>query len=227
VSTNTQIGAAEKYHTLNTDPDSSHSFVLELTVGAQTVLEVGAATGYLSEAIAQRGSRVVSVEPDVDAARIAGGRGLDVRVGSVESAVQPGETFDCIVLADVIEHVLDADAFLTTVLRHLAPGGALVISIPNVAHYTNRWALMRGRFDYTKTGLLDYTHLRFYTRASLSELASRHNLEIVAERYSLGPQLSRPITNSVSWYRRRAARILPARLPGLFAFQFIWKLRRR
>jgi hypothetical protein len=62
----------------------------------------------------------------------------------------------------------------------LAPRGVMVLSVPNVAHWTTRWALARGRFDYTPTGLLDETHLRPYTAPSLARLLATHGLSIVA-----------------------------------------------
>jgi hypothetical protein len=80
--------------------------------------------------------------------------------------------FDVIVAADVLEHLKDPEAVLRRLRPFLAPGGYLVASIPNVTHGSVRLALLSGTFPYAETGLLDRTHLRFYDRASMSEMLS-------------------------------------------------------
>src|SRR5204862_595399 len=82
-----------------------------------------------------------------------------------------GRHFDVVVLADVLEHVLrPVDVLRTIVSRCLKEGGHLVLSIPNVAHGSVRLALLLGDFDRTDTGILDRTHLQFFTRRSLHAL---------------------------------------------------------
>jgi SAM-dependent methyltransferase len=94
------------------DPDHAHALVLALARGARRVLDVGAASGYLSEALMAQGSEVVAVEPDVRAAAAAAARGVQVRVGTVPAAVAAHEQFDCVLAADVVEHVVDGEQFL-------------------------------------------------------------------------------------------------------------------
>ena len=79
--------------------------------------------------------------------------------------------FDCVVLNDVIEHVPDPEALLRSLRPLLKPGGRLVASIPNVRYFFNVVDLaVHGRWDYTEEGILDRTHLRFFTRSSMIRL---------------------------------------------------------
>lgn len=213
-----------KYFGVHDDGDESHMLALGLISGARRVLEIGAATGYLSELMTARGSTVVAVELDATSAAIAASRGVDVRVGHLEDVVRKGETFDCVALIDVIEHVPDPKAFLASCLRYLTPGGTVVVSVPNVAHWSVRCELLSGRFDYTRTGLMDDTHLRFFTAASLERLLVGQGLTIVERKYSLG-LYAYPKWTSMEWQwqRRKLVRKGVARWPGLFAYQFVWK----
>jgi 2-polyprenyl-3-methyl-5-hydroxy-6-metoxy-1,4-benzoquinol methylase len=215
------------YTSLSSDPDESHMLALNLLAGAQRILEVGAATGYVTEAMQQGGATVVAVEIDPDAVEAARARGIEIRLGSVQDVVAPAERFDHVVLLDVIEHVPHPDALFEACLSHLAPGGSIVLSVPNVAHWSIRWLLLRGRFDYTRTGLLDETHVRLYTAASLERLLARHGLTIAARRHSLGLFNHRRISSPEwRWQLRKTLRWLADARPGLFAYQFVWKATR-
>jgi len=81
-----------------------------------------------------------------------------------------GAAFDGVVFKDVLEHVADPAALLRDARSLLRPGGRVIASIPNVAHWTVRLRLLFGHFDYTPTGLLDATHLRFFMEASVRAL---------------------------------------------------------
>src|SRR5688572_16060917 len=153
----------------------SHRLVLEEVPEGSRVLDVGCATGYLATALAERGCSVVGVEADPAAAAQARGRGVEVVEGDVEDpavlARLPADA-GAIVLADVLEHLRDPWSVLSELRGHLAPDGVVVASVPNIAHWTARRALARGRFPYAEHGLFDRTHLRFFTRASAHELAA-------------------------------------------------------
>jgi hypothetical protein len=96
-------------------------------------------------------------------------------------------------------------------------GGLVVLSVPNVAHWTGRRALLRGRFAYAEHGLFDRTHLRFFTRASARALAEGAGLRIVAERFAPAPL---PLQARV--HALRALEGLAARArPELFALQVV------
>lgn len=172
------------YHT-TVDPDApndSHALMLELIGPAPRVLDVGCATGYLAEALRSRGSTVSGIEFDPDAGRRALPFLEKLVVGDLDTLDLAQEfapaTFDVIVFGDVLEHLKDPLSALRRARSLLAPGGAVVISIPNVAHGSLRLALLQGRWEYHDTGLLDRTHIRFFTRSTL--LALLHDAGFVA-----------------------------------------------
>ena len=215
-----------KYTELGLNPDESHALVLQQVAGAPRVLEIGCATGYMSQELMARGSAVVAVEVNEQAAAIARARGIDVRVGSLEDALRPAEigSFDCVTFADVLEHVATPDTFLRNALTYLRPGGHVVVSIPNVAHWSVRFQLLRGNFDYTRTGLLDDTHLRLFTAASVERLLAEAGLHVVDRRYTIGLSCYGKVNHpDLWWQRQKVLRTLARRWPGMFAFQFVWK----
>jgi 2-polyprenyl-3-methyl-5-hydroxy-6-metoxy-1,4-benzoquinol methylase/uncharacterized coiled-coil protein SlyX len=156
------------------DRNNSHALTVELVGRDKSVLEVGTSTGYVSKVLVANGCRVVGIELDPAAARGAEEFCDRVVVGDVESLDLEGElgdeTFDVVLLGDVLEHLKDPRKALERVRPFLKPGGYVVASIPNVAHGSVRLALMQGRFRYRSLGLLDDTHLRFFTRESVEEL---------------------------------------------------------
>ena len=95
-------------------------------------------------------------------------------VGSIEEIDLPAtfkdERFDVVMFGDVLEHLLDPEAVLVKVVSLLNPDGYVVASIPNVAHASIVLNLMAGEFKYTDLGLLDKTHLRFFTRSSIETM---------------------------------------------------------
>src|SRR5262245_49400337 len=86
--------------------------------------------------------------------------------------------FAAIVYGDVLEHLVDPLGVLMGLNRFLSPEGAVVLSIPNVAHLWVRLSLLAGRFDYGDRGILDRTHLRYFTRRSFLEMLARADLEV-------------------------------------------------
>jgi SAM-dependent methyltransferase len=146
-------------------------------------------------------------------------------VGDVETMELPLEpaSFDVVLCGDVLEHLRDpwdALAFLATLLR---PGGTAVVSVPNVAHWTGRRALLRGRFPYAAHGLFDRTHLRFFTRASARELVEGAGLRVLRERFAPAPL---PLQARLPALRRLEC-VAARAWPELFALQFVLTAERR
>ncbi|HEX3623425.1 MAG TPA: methyltransferase domain-containing protein [Acidimicrobiales bacterium] len=154
--------------------NNSHTLMVELVGGDKRVLDVGCATGYLARALTERGCTVSGLEFDPEAAEEARPHLDRLVVGDVETLdladAFEGAQFDVVVFGDVLEHLRDPLAAIRKARRVLAPAGSIVASIPNVAHGSVRLALMAGRFDYQPLGLLDATHIRFFTRASIESL---------------------------------------------------------
>src|SRR3954464_3344667 len=164
-----------RYDKLDDSPGSTHNLVLGLVQPGSRVLEFGCATGYMSQALRDRlGATVVGVELDAESARLAEERADRVLVGDAEmldlEAELGTERFDAILFADVLEHLRDPAALLRRVRPFVAEGGVVVASIPNVAHAAVRLALLSGSFRYREQGLLDETHLRFFTREGIQDL---------------------------------------------------------
>jgi SAM-dependent methyltransferase len=146
--------------------------------GARTILDVGCGAGAFGAALkARRSDAVVTgVEIDPRAAEAARARLDRVLTGDALAALASlgDERFDTIVLNDVLEHVVDPEALLRDLAAHVAAGGCVVASIPNVREFFTVVDLaLRGRWEYTDEGILDRTHLRFFTRASLDGLFGR------------------------------------------------------
>ena len=164
----------DQYH-VSVDPhadNNPHSIALRMVGAGHHVLEVGCWSGHVTEHLVAAGNTVVGVEIDVDAAARNGFADrvhvvdLDiVRLSGIES-----DRFDVIVLGDVLEHLRDPAATLADLVGMLTDDGVLVVSIPNVAHIDVRLHLLSGHWDYQPAGLLDRTHLRWFTRATLRDL---------------------------------------------------------
>jgi GT2 family glycosyltransferase/2-polyprenyl-3-methyl-5-hydroxy-6-metoxy-1,4-benzoquinol methylase len=166
---------AGKYTEFDDVPGSTHNLVVELVPSGATVLEFGCATGYMSAVLRQRlGCRVTGIEIDAAAAELARAEAERVIVGDAEQLDYERELrdqrFDVVLFADVLEHLRDPASVLRRVRPLLTAGGTIVASIPNVAHGSVRMALLGGEFRYNAKGLLDDTHLRFFTRESVLEL---------------------------------------------------------
>lgn len=121
------------------------------------------------------------VEPQADAAALAQ-RALDrVLIGTFQDVYQqlPDRYFDCVICADVIEHMADEDRFLQTIKGKMTEGSSLVGSIPNVRYLSNLFRLVVLKdWKYTEAGILDRTHLRFFTERSLRRTFDRNRYRI-------------------------------------------------
>jgi len=145
-----------------------------------TVLEVGCGEGRFAASIPGV-IETWGIEPDPRAARLASTRLSHVLSTTFEQAkeVLPKKYFDVIVCNDVIEHMADHDRFLEDAKALLSAGGALVASIPNVRFYRNLFELIVARdWEYRDTGILDRTHLRFFTERSLRRTLAQHGYRI-------------------------------------------------
>ena len=100
----------------------------------------------------------------------------------------PDRLPDVLVLADVLEHCRQPEEVLQRLCRHyLQPGASVIISLPNVAHWYMRLSLLLGRFEYAERGLLDRTHLRFYTLKTASEVCRQAGLVVEEIRVTPTP----------------------------------------
>jgi O-antigen biosynthesis protein len=176
------------------DPDSennAHAFVLRYIGFNKSVLEVGCSTGYLTKIMVERGCDVVAIELDPQAAEQAEQWAERVVVGDIDEDhlwdEVKDEAFDVVVLADVLEHLRDPLHSLRQAVRKLKPSGYVVTSLPNVAHGDVRLALLQGEFPYRETGLLDRTHMHFFTLETARQLMRDAGLVVLDTRRAVIP----------------------------------------
>jgi 2-polyprenyl-3-methyl-5-hydroxy-6-metoxy-1,4-benzoquinol methylase len=160
-----------------------------------TVLDVGCGFATTSTQIRQRGNEVIGIETSPEAVEKARTRISDViqadlqKVDEVAARLK-GRRFDAIILADVLEHLPWPGGILRSYLQFLKDDGRVLISVPNVGLWSVRLSLLTGRFQYQDTGVLDRTHLRFFTKRSAREILDNAGLSVVKATYN--PGLIRP-----------------------------------
>lgn len=155
---------------------------------ARTVLDIGCSVGAVTAPLRSGGVEVTGIEADAGLATLARAALDRVVEADVEALVAgdaavEGGPFDCVVLADVLEHLVDPWSVVRWVERRLlAPGGAVVVSVPNIRHARTVGALVRGHWPYEDVGIFDRTHLRFFARRNLPELLDGTGLHITELR---------------------------------------------
>jgi 2-polyprenyl-3-methyl-5-hydroxy-6-metoxy-1,4-benzoquinol methylase len=156
------------------DLNSPHTLAALSVPPGAVVLDVGCGPGIVSRALAERGCRVYGIEIDSRKAAVARASCVEVVEADLETAslaaLFVGQRFDAILCLDVLEHLKNPVAVLTELRAMLAPGGAVLISVPNVTHGALRLELLQGRFGYRSSGLLDRGHLRFFDGRALADL---------------------------------------------------------
>jgi SAM-dependent methyltransferase len=148
--------------------------IANLLPDGATVLDIGAGSGILGRVLKRAGKHVIldGIEPNAFAIELARPFYRDVYQGYAQNHFQAIQAipYDYVVLADVIEHISDPEAFLVELLGSLPKSTKLLVSIPNIAFGGIRLALLNGTFDYVDSGLLERTHLRFFTLATAQKL---------------------------------------------------------
>jgi SAM-dependent methyltransferase len=225
-----KYAVTEKY-TYKASPNASHQQIIQLLDrDRQLVLDVGCGAGYLAEALAIRGNTVVGVD-----ARRADG--VEERVSRFiqvdldrDAIPWSGPRFSYVLLGDVLEHLREPERLLAQCQSLLADDGKLIVSVPNVAHWSVRLPLLFGRFPYAAKGILDRSHLRFFTMPS-----ARAELERAGFVIECAATTTAPLEELFPGRRTSVfARLLTAtqRLgnrwwPGLFAYQIVLRARKR
>ncbi|MFL6245585.1 MAG: class I SAM-dependent methyltransferase [Thermoanaerobaculia bacterium] len=150
---------------------SSHRILMKLirrwTPRGGTLLDLGAAGGELGSALRNHFDRTIGFEYNVDCVGQLGAHFDQVVITDLETVRALPSNVDAIVLADVLEHLRNPSAALQLVRRSLRDDGRVFISVPNIANITVRLGLLFGVFEYRDRGILDATHLRFYTKRTI------------------------------------------------------------
>ena len=141
--------------------------IVSLIEPGAVVLDIGAGNGLLGRVFDRLGKPVIidAIEPNAYAASLIPPCYREVSQGYLQDYFEEIQSrqYDYVVMADVIEHIPNPQPVLDGLLRHMAPNTKLLVSLPNVAFAGVRIALMSGQFNYTDSGILERTHLRFYT----------------------------------------------------------------
>ena len=206
---------------------NSHYWILKFlseTNGPLKILDVGTAEGYLGALLKENGHRVIGIERDELLAAKARTHYEYLHVSDIEQFDFPyRDEFDFILFADVLEHLRDPASVLSRSLKSLKPTGDIIISVPNVANIAVRLGLLFGRFDYKDRGILDRTHLRFFTLETLKKLLD----ECACRRRAIAPtpipiQLVLPSTDHRFFAPLHEIHYLLVRLwKRLFSYQFV------
>ena len=150
------------------------------------ILEVGCAAGAMGAALLAKGAREVVgldiFEPALAVARTRLSAAHRVDLDALPELPYPDGHFDLVTFADVLEHLRDPAQVLRHLERWIAPGGGILVSLPNVRHESVVLPLLvEGRWDYADSGILDRTHLRFFTRRGMEQLLQCAGYEIAGQ----------------------------------------------
>lgn len=201
----------ERLDPLNIDRQS-----VELIPKRAKVLEVGCATGFMGEYL-RREKRcfVVGIEKGIDELREAKKSLNQVIDGDVEEEITLAQIkgkFDVVLASAIIEHLKDPWSALKNWQKFLKKSGTLIITTSNIAHWSIRLQLLMGKFNYQEYGILDNTHLRFFTIETFKKLVTDCGYEI--EYFSIDP---------VGGGMPRISKAFSKFWPNLFAYQMLIK----
>jgi 2-polyprenyl-3-methyl-5-hydroxy-6-metoxy-1,4-benzoquinol methylase len=219
------------HYRLHRDPKSSHQQISQLLkhLKPALTLDVGAAQGFLGQLSQGTGLVIDAVEPEPRWAEAAKPFYRQVFASGIEEAHLADATYDAVVCADVLEHVVDPAAVLTQLQRVTKPGATFIISLPNVAHLAVRMMLLFGRFPQMQRGILDRTHLHFYTRSTAIDMLQAAGLR-VEKVFATGVPLDELWPsgegNWIFSLLMRLQHLAVRLLPRLFGFQWIFVARK-
>jgi predicted TPR repeat methyltransferase len=193
-------------------------------------MDLGAAGGELGSALRDEFDRTIGFEFNVDCVGQLCGRFDQVVIADLEKVKVLPSGLDAIVLADVLEHLRNPSRALALVRAAVKDDGHVFISVPNIANITVRIGLLLGIFEYRDRGILDHTHLRFYTMRTIRREVERAGFQILEVRGSSVPirliigsftpePLLRLGERILTWITRAWR--------GLFAYQIIMVARKR
>ena len=213
-----------KYHRDLFDPDKLEKenidrMGVDRVKSNSYVLDIGCATGAIGEYLEKKKQcKVVGLNISKDEAVIARKRISGIIVGDIENKqfldklikYTVKEKFDVILMMSIIEHLKNPDLVIRKIPQLLKKNGIIIVTTPNIAHWSMRISLLKGNFNYEQYGILDNTHLRFFTEATFRELFGRNDFNI--KDYAI---------DSVGGGRPRISRFLSRFFPKIFAYQML------
>lgn len=205
-------------------PYSIFAKIYALIPSGTDVLDVGCHTGRFGACLKEKGCRVTGIELNGEAVARAKLVLDEVRWASAEDPATFKELegrFDVILFLDVLEHCRRPEEVLKGAQHALTQRGFVIASIPNIANWWVRKNLLFGKFEYEPIGIMDETHLRFYTIDTARQLFydAGYNIEVMEHRYSF------PFFRVRKFSGRMLTKILGPILPGMFSYQMVIKAR--
>ncbi len=160
-----------KYATYNPQPYEIHHLALSKVGENKKVLELGCATGYITKLLKQKKCFVTAVDTDSDAISKTKHIADEVIQADLNEpqSLTIKKHYSVVLLMDVIEHIIHREELLQYIKQWLTSDGILVLSTPNIVHLRVRLDMMLGKFVYTEMGIMDNTHVHFYTRETILE----------------------------------------------------------
>ena len=211
---------------------SSHHYFMSWTGKQQEVLDIGCGEGFFAEKLVEQGNRVdgIDILPQPKHRELLGKYiQADLDSGLSQALPALADThFDRVLLQDILEHVRNPHKLLTECHQLLKPQGLLLVSVPNVANITVRLSLLLGRFEYAERGILDKTHVRFYTRKSARRMLEHAGYEIVAQKVTVMPVelvFGLPADNPLMLAINTALAICTRLMPSLLGYQVLYSVR--
>jgi glycosyltransferase involved in cell wall biosynthesis len=217
-----RIALNEEYQ-LKPSEDSSHGRILKLLHSRPPakILDLGCSSGLLAERLGQMGHEVIGV----DVATLPGVTDrtskffeADLNDGIPEAV---GKDFDIVLAADVLEHLVNPGVLMKDIRNVLSPDGSALFCVPNIAHWYPRGRSALGKFDYDQRGILDSTHLRFFTRKSIQKLVERQGYSIRRTETVGLPLDALSVSSSKGKLIRLLDQVLITMWPTMFGYQFI------
>jgi 2-polyprenyl-3-methyl-5-hydroxy-6-metoxy-1,4-benzoquinol methylase len=217
-----QIALSEEYQ-LKPSEDSSHGRISKMLQcrPPSRILDLGCSSGQLSERLRRMGHHVVGIDvTEIDGVR----ERTDVFVKADLNEGIPSEVgsgFDIVLAADVLEHLANPGALMSQARNVLGASGTALFCVPNVAHWYPRFRSTMGMFDYDQRGILDSTHVRFFTRRSLVKLVERREFAIRRIEPVGLPLDALGVESARAPTIRLVDRLLSNLWPTMFGYQFI------
>src|SRR3989344_7324364 len=207
-----------KYTVFNHTPFEAHVMVFERIKPSSKILDLGCASGYFAKELLKKNCRVWGMDADKEAVQEAKKYCVEVKVADLDelSSRLNRDTFDYILLLDVLEHLKNPEKLLKLLKKYLNRDGEIIVSVPNIAFISLRLSHMAGKFDYKKTGIMDESHLHFYTKKTLIDLITKCGLKIIdfdtASGFSQITLIGKYFNSVPKYWQYRITKLFPALL---------------
>jgi len=220
----------ELLETHSTTYDAINPAVYSLVpLSVARVLDIGCGSGTLGEKLRlRRECRVVGITYSQREAELASGRLSQVICADLNhfDFSSLGQ-FDCVIMSHILEHLYSPESFLERLKCVLHPESRIVVALPNVLFWRQRWEFLRGRWRYQDGGIMDRTHFRFFDCQSSDALLEGAGYEILTAQRDGAFPLTNAIRRIIGPFAKRVDTFMCTQVPGLFAFQFVYMAKMR